>query len=38
MIDMHNIHKNKMFYALLYINNHIITSINFMLSGIENKK
>ena len=36
MIDMHlkydNMHKNEKFYALIYINNHVITSINFMLS------
>ena len=36
MIDMHskydNIHKNGMFYNNIYINNHIITCINCMLS------
>ena len=36
MIDMHlkydKMHKNIMIYALVYINNHIITSINNMLS------
>ena len=36
MIDMHskndNIYKNVMFHALICINNHVITSINFMLS------
>ena len=35
MIDIHskydNMHKNRMFYALIYINNHIITFINSML-------
>ena len=35
MIDIHskydNMHKNGMFYALIYINNHIITFINFIL-------
>ena len=25
-------HKNRMFYVLIYINNHIITSIDWMLS------
>ena len=38
MIDMHskydNMHKNGMFYALIYINNHVINSINFILSFI----
>ena len=36
MIDMHskydNMHMNGMSYALIYINNHIITCINCMLS------
>ena len=36
-IDMHskydNMHKNGMFYALIYINNNIITCINCMLLG-----
>ena len=27
-----NMHKNEMFYALICINNHLITSINYMLS------
>ena len=27
-------HKNIMFYALICINNHVITSINYMLLGI----
>ena len=27
-----NMHKNRMFYALIYINNHEITSISSMLS------
>ena len=35
MIDLHlkydNMHKNGMFYALICINNHVITSINYML-------
>ena len=37
MIDMHskydNMHKNVMFYVLIYINNHIIISISCMLSA-----
>ena len=28
-----NIHKNEMFYVLIYINNHIIISINCILSA-----
>ena len=36
MIDMHlkfdNMHKNRIFYALIFINNHIISCIDFMLS------
>ena len=36
MIDMNskydNMHKNVMFYALICINNHVITGINCMLS------
>ena len=36
MMNMHsmydNMHKNKIFYTLIYINNHVITSINCMLS------
>ena len=36
MIDIHskhdNMHKNGIFYALIFINNHIITSIDGMLS------
>ena len=28
------IYKNVMFYALIEINNHVITCINFMLSAI----
>ena len=36
MIDMHskynNMHKSKMFYLLIYINNHILICINCMLS------
>ena len=39
IIDMHakydNIHENGMFNALICINNHIITSINFMLSILQ---
>ena len=39
MIDMHskfdNMHKNEMFYALLCINSHVITSINYVLSRIQ---
>ena len=39
MIDMHsnydNMHKNRMFYALIYINNHIITSINCMFPNLD---
>ena len=35
MIDMHskydNMHKNEMFYGLIYISSYIITCINFML-------
>ena len=35
MIDVHskydNMHKNEMFYALIYINNYVITSISCML-------
>ena len=38
MIDMHskyaNMHLNGMVYVLISINNHIITSINFMLSHV----
>ena len=38
MIDMllkyDNIHKNRMFYAFICINSHIITNINCMLSLI----
>ena len=38
-IDMHskydNIHKNEMFYANIYINNHIIKFTNCMISGIK---
>ena len=38
MIDMHskheNMHKNKIFYALICINNNIITYIDYMLSHI----
>ena len=38
MIDMHSKYdikyENEMFYALIWINNHIITCINFMLSYI----
>ena len=37
MIDLHskhdNMHKNEIFYALVYINKDIISCINFMLSG-----
>ena len=39
MIDMHskygNIHKNKMFYGLIYINNHIIVRVNYTLLDIK---
>ena len=42
MINMYskydNMHMNVMFYALIYINNHIITSISYMLSLILTKK
>ena len=42
MIDIHskhdNMHKNRMFYALIYINNHIITFIDCMLSGCSLEK
>ena len=42
MIDMHskydNMHKNEIFYALIYINNHIITCINGMLSITDDGK
>ena len=35
MINMHskydNIHENGMYYALIYINNHVFTSISYML-------
>ena len=35
MINIHakydNIHKNEMFYSLIYINKHIISCINYML-------
>ena len=38
-IDIHskydNMHKNGMFYALIYINNHIIICINCMLSCVK---
>ena len=38
MIDMHskydNMHKNEMFYALIYINNHIIVCQNYVLSRV----
>ena len=38
MIEMHskcdNMHENEMFYALIYINNHIIVCINCVLSTI----
>ena len=36
MIDMYskydNMHKNEMFYTLIFINNHVIIDINCMLS------
>ena len=39
MIDIHskydNMHKNRMFYAKICINNHIIQCINYMLSWIQ---
>ena len=39
IIDMHskydNMHKNEMFYALVCINNYIISCINCMLSASE---
>ena len=28
-----NMHKNRMLYAIIYISNHIITSINYMFLG-----
>ena len=41
MMNMHskynNMHKNKMFYALNCINNHVITSISYVLSMICNE-
>ena len=33
-----NMHKNGIFYALIYINNHVITSIIFMLSATNDGK
>ena len=37
MIDIHsqydNMHKNGMLFAYIYINNHIVTYINYLLSA-----
>ena len=42
MIDMHskydNMHKNGMFYALIFIKNYIITCINCMLSPLSHSQ
>ena len=38
MINMHskydNMRRNGIFYVLIYINNHVITSVSYMLSGL----
>ena len=42
MIDIHsnydNMHKNGIFYALIYINNHVNSCRNFMLSNALKEK
>ena len=32
-LNYDNMHKNGMFYALIYINNHVIINISYMLSS-----
>ena len=42
MIDTHskydNMHKNGIFYVLIYINNHVISGINYILSIVNEKE